>query len=125
MQFLLVGLGGALGSIARYVMVLAFAETAPMSFPLGTVVVNILGSGLIGGLAGLLTTRHALDANLARFLTVGVCGGYTTFSSFSLQTFELLRTGRPVQAITNVTVSVLACLFATAVAYRWAVARLA
>jgi len=54
---------------------------------------------------------------------VRVCGGYTTFSSFSLQTFELLRMGRPVQAIVNVTVSVLICLIATTLAHRWVVSK--
>ena len=123
MQFVLVGIGGALGSIARYAMVLAFADFAPTTFPVGTVVVNILGSTLIGGLAGLASTRHALNPDLALFLMVGVCGGYTTFSSFSLQTFELLRTGRAAQAIANVIVSVLVCLVATTLAYRWVVIR--
>ncbi|HKM65089.1 MAG TPA: fluoride efflux transporter CrcB [Acidisphaera sp.] len=123
MQFVLVGIGGALGSIARYAMVLAFTELAPSTFPLGTVIVNILGSALIGGLAGLASTRHAMSPELATFLMVGVCGGYTTFSSFSLQTFDLLRSGRPIQAIANVTVSVVFCLVATTLAYRLVVGK--
>jgi len=119
MQFVLVGIGGAVGSVARYAIVLAFADLAPTTFPLGTVLVNITGSALIGALAGLASTRHALNPQLAQFLMVGVCGGYTTFSSFSLQTFELLRLGRPIQAMVNVTVSVLICVVATTLAHRW------
>jgi fluoride exporter len=123
MQFVLVGLGGALGSVARYAMVLAITEFAPSTFPLGTVLVNILGSALIGALAA-LAARDAMHTDLALFLMVGVCGGYTTFSSFSLQTFELLRIGRPIQALVNVTASVLLCLIATMLSYRWAIWKL-
>ena len=123
MQFVLVGIGGAVGSVARYAIVLAFADLAPTTFPLGTVLVNITGSALIGALAGLASTRHALNPQFAQFLMVGVCGGYTTFSSFSLQTFELLRLGRPIQAMVNVTVSVLICVVATTLAHRWVVSK--
>ena len=87
--------------------------------PVGTIAINIVGSFVIG-LFGALTTAHgrfpATDG--ARlFVMVGLCGGFTTFSSFSLQTFDLLRAGAPWRAFANVALSVMLCLAAVALGY--------
>jgi len=111
----LVAVGGAIGSVGRFWLAGAVARLTGNGFPWGTVLINILGSGLIGWLAGTLVTgRGAGPDSLRVFTMVGLCGGFTTFSSFSLQTLDLLRAGYPWQAAANVCFSVILCLMATA-----------
>ena len=102
--WILVGLGGALGSIARHALNhVVHQRFLSTSFPIGIFVVNALGSLLIGLLAGLLASSRMHLAYPARvFLIVGVLGGFTTFSSFSLDTLALVRDGHQAQAATNV-----------------------
>lgn len=91
---LYVGLGGALGSMARYVMVSWVARTISITFPYGTMMVNILGSFLMGVLVGgamLVTPEKA--TSLYGFLAVGVLGGFTTFSAFSYDAMMLIERG--------------------------------
>ena len=112
---LLVAAGGAFGTVARY---LAAAAMAPLSqgVPWGTIAINVLGSFAIG-LFGTLTLAHGrypASEPLRLFVMVGVCGGFTTFSSFSLQTLDLLRAGAPGRAALNVAVSVAMCVLAAA-----------
>lgn len=109
---LAVAVGGALGSLARYWLGLLIAGGA---LPWGTVIANVSGSLLIGLVIGGAGegSRPALGETARLFLTVGFCGGYTTFSSFSLQTVELLQAGRHGLALANVLLSVAACLAAT------------
>lgn len=108
---LVVMLGGALGTLGRYVVsVLA----APISdrLPWGTILINISGSFIIG-LFGTLTLAHGrypVSENLRLFVMIGICGGYTTFSSFSLQTLDLLRAGYPARAGANIAISVVTCI---------------
>ena len=109
--FLLVGLGGALGSMARYGTSLVIARLWPMAFPLGTLLINIIGSiamGLFMGLFARLLPDWAEDARL--FVAVGVLGGFTTFSSFSLDTIVLIERGEVLQAGFYVLLSVVLCL---------------
>ncbi len=109
---LAVAVGGALGSLARYWLGLLVAGGA---LPWGTIAANVSGSLLIGLVAGGAGegTRPALGETARLFLTVGFCGGYTTFSSFSLQTVALVHAGRHGLALANVLLSVLSCLAAT------------
>jgi protein CrcB len=116
MTYIWIGIGGALGSMARAWLALAVARIAGAQFPWGTILINILGSFVIG-FFGTLTTndsRFAAPADLRAFVMVGICGGFTTFSSFSLQTLELARDGRMAQAIGNIGLSVICCLLAVA-----------
>jgi CrcB protein len=87
------------------------ALTGPR-FPYGTLLINVLGSFVIGGVAGvtLAPARVALHPDARIFLMVGICGGFTTFSSFSLQMLELLQTGYVVPALLYAAGSVLLCL---------------
>lgn len=109
---LAVALGGALGSLARYWLGLLVAGAA---LPWATILANVSGSLLIGLVAGGAGagSRPALGETARLFLTVGFCGGYTTFSSFSLQTVALVQAGRHGLALANVLLSVLSCLAAT------------
>jgi protein CrcB len=116
MFYLWIGIGGALGSIARAWLALATARITGPQFPWGTILINILGSFVIG-FFGTLTTndsRFAVPTDVRAFVMVGICGGFTTFSSFSLQTLELARDGRLAQAAGNITLSVVLCLVAVA-----------
>ncbi len=108
-------LGGALGSLARYIGSLA---TGPISevLPWGTILINIAGSFVIGLAAG---AGARLPDPWRVFVMVGFCGGFTTFSAFSLQTFDLLREGALGRAGMNVATSVLLCLLGTALGF-WA-----
>ena len=118
MTMLVIALGGALGTVARYVVALAAAPISA-SLPWGTIAINIAGSFLIG-LVGTLTLaqgRYPVPEAARLFVMVGFCGGFTTFSSFSLQTLDLLRAGAVGRAIVNVAASVLLCLGAVALGH--------
>ncbi len=113
--YALVAAGGAIGTIARYFF---SAAALPISrnLPWGTILINIAGSFIIG-FFGTLTLAHGrfpLPENARLFVIVGFCGGFTTFSSFSLQTLDLLRSGAFGRATVNVLFSVALCLCAVA-----------
>ncbi len=114
--YLWIALGGALGSVARALVSAAFAARGAGDFPWGTLTVNVTGSLLIGFLAAFAgpDSRAGPSSALGPFLMVGVCGGYTTFSAFSLQTLALLRAGHPAAAVANIGLSLVACLAAVA-----------
>ena len=114
MNYLWIALGGAIGSVARFWMSGLIGERFDSKFPWGTLFVNITGSFLIGIFAALSETggRLAEATPLRQFLVVGICGGYTTFSAFSVQTFDLMRAGNWPAVTGNVLGSVLACLLA-------------
>jgi len=109
-----VALGSALGGVARYWCSGFFARLIGETFPWGTVVVNVIGSLIIGFFATLtLPDGRLLVSSDARvFVMVGLCGGYTTFSSFSLQTLTLVRDGEWLWAGANIVGSVVLCLLA-------------
>lgn len=112
-QTIWIALGGALGSVSRY-WIAVWALPVSQSLPWGTIGINVAGSFLIG-LFGTLTLeggRHPAPEWLRLFVMVGICGGFTTFSSFSLQTLDLLRGDAWGRALTNVGLSVLLCLAA-------------
>jgi CrcB protein len=107
-----VAFGGALGSMARFGLGLAVLELAGARFPWGTLLINVLGSFVIGWF-DVLTGEFgswSVPPDARVFVLVGLCGGFTTFSSFSLQTMQLLQGGEAVRAIANVVASVVLCL---------------
>ena len=119
MTVLWIALGGALGSLARYYLTEAIALVAGNAFPWGTLLVNVSGSFVIGVVAG-GGGEHGrwIESAVARqFLMVGVCGGYTTFSAFSLQTLNLLRDREWLYAAGNMLLSVSLCLVAVWLGY--------
>jgi CrcB protein len=114
---LYIAVGGAIGSMARYWVAIGVTRLAGPSFPWGTILINISGSFVIGLFAAVTaagTGRLPVAPDLRAFVMVGICGGFTTFSSFSLQTLDLMRDGRTIQALANVSLSVLLCLAAVA-----------
>jgi CrcB protein len=105
--FLLVASGGALGSVLRYAVSTWAQSLVPVTvLPIGTAVVNATGSLLIGLLAGLVEFRQLLGPGARLLLVVGVLGGYTTFSAFSMETVALFRSGHAGAAVTNVVLQV-------------------
>jgi CrcB protein len=92
-RYLLVAVGGGTGALARYVAASAIMTRFGGKFPLGTLVINVTGSFLIGFLMTTLTERFKLDPSWRLFLVVGFLGGYTTFSSFEWETFTAVREG--------------------------------
>ena len=102
----MVMLGAAVGGLARYLAGTAIMDKYGGAFPLGTVVINITGSFLIGVLMTLLSERWQAHPNWRLFLVVGVLGGYTTFSSFEWETLLAMKRGTPWIGMTNVIGSV-------------------
>jgi CrcB protein len=89
-----VALGGAFGSVARYLVGIGSGRLFGLDFPWGTLIINVTGSFLIGAFIGLFATKWDLSQTTRVFLTVGICGGYTTFSTFSLDAWYLIERGQ-------------------------------
>jgi fluoride exporter len=111
-----VALGGAVGSVARYLVGIGSGILFGMAFPWGTLIINITGSFLIGTFIGLFALKWNLPQVAKIFLTVGICGGYTTFSAFSLDSWSLIERGQTMTSIfymiASVTLSVSALIAA-------------
>ena len=120
MVWMLVGLGGALGSIVRHGLNhLIHQRHLSSTFPLGIFTINVFGSLLIGIVGGLIVSeRWSLSLEARTFVMVGLLGGFTTFSSFSFDTLALVRTGHLVQAVGNVVGQVGLSLFGVWAGYR-------
>jgi len=114
LDYILIMAGGALGTGARFWVSGFVAERAGAVFPVGTLVVNVTGSFVIGFLAACTDPDGVflLSPRLRQFFMMGVCGGYTTFSSFSLQTLDLARDGDWFKAGLNTLLSFICCLTA-------------
>jgi CrcB protein len=115
---LLIMLGGAIGTLLRY-LISALTTTTPHDLPLSTIAINIAGSFIIGffGTLTLASGKFPVSENMRLFIMVGICGGFTTFSSFSLQTFDLIRHGHPMRAAINIVGSVVLCICAVALGH--------
>jgi len=94
MDYLAVGLGGAIGAMCRHLMGTIIPKPDG-GFPLPTLVINILGCFLLGLLSAAFARHGLADSKLALFCQVGLCGGFTTFSTFSNETFQLMQAARP------------------------------
>jgi CrcB protein len=114
-SYIWVGIGSAIGGMSRFWVSRVVAEAVGEKFPWGTIVINVSGSFVIAILAALTLPEGRLNTSrivITQLLMVGVCGGYTTFSSFSLQTLNLAREGQWLWAGGNILISVVACLIA-------------
>ena len=117
--YLWVAIGSALGGMARYWCSGFVAERVGETFPWGTLAVNVIGSFAIGALASLTgpDSRFLFGSFTRQFAMIGLCGGYTTFSAFSLQTLTLLRDGEGLRAAANIGLSVTLCMAAVWLGY--------
>lgn len=112
-QLIAIALGGACGSVLRFLVSSGIYQWLGRGFPYGTLAVNVIGSFLIGLLAeALILQRIAFTLEYRAAILVGVLGGFTTFSSFSLETIYLIEQGALTRAALNVSISIVACLFA-------------
>jgi len=113
-NYLGIALGSAIGGIGRYYLQGVVARHYGAVFPLGTMAVNVLGCLVIGFVAAFTSPdgRLLVSPNVRQFVMVGLCGGFTTFSSFSLETLHLVRDGQWFRATLNVAGSVILCLVA-------------
>ncbi len=114
MNVLWIGIGSALGGIARYSFQGLAQRLLGATFPWGTLGVNVLGSAFIGVFAALTAPegRWLVGSTARQFVMIGVCGGFTTFSTFSLETLNLAREGELIRAAGNIAASVVCCLVA-------------
>ena len=112
--YIWIALGSAIGGVARYWTSGLVAHQFGETFPWGTLVVNVLGSFVIGLIATLTSPdgRIFIGSDARQFLMLGICGGYTTFSSFSIQTLELVRDGEVFRAGGYIILSVVLCIVA-------------
>jgi len=116
MNWLAVAVGGALGSLLRYAIAGVWLSPASLDFPWGTMAVNITGSFLLGFLARYFAPPHAPHAWFL-FFTVGICGGYTTFSTFALDAFTLVERSAAIRALAYIVASVIGSYAAVVVGY--------
>lgn len=114
LSYLWVSIGGAIGSAARFWISGVVAQRYGQTFPYGTLTVNVTGSFIIGLFAALTDPegRWLVSPSFREFFMIGVCGGYTTFSSFSLQTLSLAQEGEGLRAAANAIASFVFCLLA-------------
>lgn len=108
---ILVGAGGFVGAVARYwISFLQMPEKT--HFPYATLLTNVLGAFFIGIIMGIFLHGNAWNPRLVLFLKVGVCGGFTTFSTFALESSDLLSGGKLVMGVSYIVLSVVLCIFA-------------
>jgi len=119
MTYLWVGLGGAIGTVARFWLDRIMSDRFPATAFVGVLTINITGSLIIGLFAALTDPngRWLVGQTFRMFFMIGICGGYTTFSSFSLHTLQLARDGQWLYAGANVVLSVVFCLLAVWLGY--------
>jgi CrcB protein len=117
MNYLIISLGAAIGGVTRYWLSNVVYKVFPAIFPYGTLAVNILGSFVIGLVIFVFDEKELISQQSRLFLTIGFCGGLTTFSTFSLETFSLIRDSEYFLATINVILSVVLCLLGVFLAY--------
>ena len=119
MTYLWIAIGSALGGVARFWCSGVAARTIGETFPWGTLIVNVVGSFIIGFFATLTGPdgRVFVSSTARQFVMIGFCGGYTTFSSFSIQTLNLVQDGEWLRAGGNIVGSVVLCLVAVWAGY--------
>ncbi|HET9831124.1 MAG TPA: fluoride efflux transporter CrcB [Vicinamibacterales bacterium] len=110
MNLLAIALGGAIGSVARYLLSTFVLRVSGTLFPLGTFVVNVLGCLVFGAIAGASSQRVQISSTARLFLLTGILGGFTTFSSYAFESFALVRDGQFAWAAINVLGQVVAGL---------------
>ena len=102
MNLLVIAIGGAIGSVARYLLSTFLLRVTGSQFPIGTFAVNVIGCAVFGAMAGAASQRLSLAPEVRLFLFVGILGGFTTFSSYAFESVVLMRDGHVLAASVNV-----------------------
>ena len=110
MKVFLVGIGGFIGASSRYLMTIVISRFISSTFPYRTLLCNIIGAFLIGIFMAISSTYNWMSNEVRLFLTTGILGGLTTFSTFSYETISLFETGKYVMATVNIFGSIILCL---------------
>jgi fluoride exporter len=116
-NYLVISVGAAIGGVFRYGLASFIQKKVESFFPYGTLIVNILGSFALGFIMYYLDEKDFLSPQMRLFLTVGLCGGFTTFSTFSFETLNLIRNSQFLLASVNVLGNVVICLVAIYLSY--------
>ncbi len=116
-NYLLVSLGAALGGGLRYWLSSFTYKFLPSTFPYGTLAVNVIGSFILGVIIFMFDDKELITPGLRLFLAVGFCGGFTTFSTFSLETINLLKDSQLIPGLLNILLNLFLCLAGVALAY--------
>lgn len=116
-NYFIVALGAAFGGALRYWISGAVQKIFSSTFPYGTLSVNILGSFVLGFIIFFFDTRELISPELKIFLTIGFCGGFTTFSTYSFETINLLQNSEYLLAVMNIGLNLFLTLFAVTIAY--------
>ncbi|MES2431236.1 MAG: fluoride efflux transporter CrcB [Bacteroidota bacterium] len=114
-KFLLIGLGGAIGSMIRYFFSLTFIQR---SWPWPTFLVNVIGSFIIGMIIAISLKNESFATNWKLFLATGICGGFTTFSAFSVENLQLLQNGKYFLCASYIIASIVLGIFAAWLGYK-------
>lgn len=114
-NLLIVAAGGALGSIARFLIYVIFPKN---NFPVNTLIINIAGSFVIGLLYAISLRQNNISETTLLFWATGICGGFTTFSTFSLENIQLLQSGKVIPAILYTIISITGGLLACWLGYK-------
>ena len=115
-KIICVGVGGCIGAVIRYLVTIQSTKMINSDFPLGTLIVNVVGGFLIGMIVELSMSTDLISPNLKLFLTTGIMGGLTTFSTFSLETINLISDGRYLLGTANIFLNVFLSLGGVALA---------
>jgi fluoride exporter len=112
-QLLLIFIGGGLGSLSRFSLSKFIQENIDKTFPFGTLSVNILASIILGIFVGMVEIKSLASPNYKALIAIGFCGGFSTFSTFSNDTLQLIQNNRILEALTNILLNVILCILAT------------
>jgi CrcB protein len=110
-ELLYIGLGGFIGSVSRYLIQVMISARLPVSFPSGTIAVNLIGCLLIGLFFGYVESRHWFSPQVRLFVTIGFLGSFTTFSTFAFENLELIREGNYLNFFAYTLISVVGGIF--------------
>ena len=117
MNYLIVSLGAALGGGLRYWVSNITYKFLPATFPYGTLAVNVIGSFILGVIIFMFDDKQLITPGLRLFIAVGFCGGFTTFSTFSLETINLLKDSQIIPGLLNILLNLSLCLAGVTLAY--------